>query len=175
MSRLRRILVAEGLMKTASRGEVVQWAREGNRVKVNGKTLWGGLGNRAGLHGYARELISEKWKKSGPRFEKKVDALPPGTEVELFYFKNTTRDRGRWVKSRTVVMPEAQAMPGPLLREATEALEALYQNRVRVSDTSLVGGTTWSLTLSNGSQYHWDSKYPGELYDVRADEYYSAW
>lgn len=81
---------------------ILAWAEDGNRVKINGKTVWGGLGNRSGLHSYAWTLIDEKWKKSGPRFTKKIQALPAGTEVELFRFKNKTRDRGNWIKVRTI-------------------------------------------------------------------------
>lgn len=61
------------------------------------KTLWAGLGNRAGLHSYADELISDKWRKSGARFVKKLAALPSGTEVCIMQFRNVNRSRGRWV------------------------------------------------------------------------------
>jgi len=70
-------------------------AQDGLRVTCDGKTLWAGLGNRAGLHDYAYTLLAERWKKSGERFVKKLRAIAGGV-VEVYEFKNTSRDRGRW-------------------------------------------------------------------------------
>jgi hypothetical protein len=102
--------------------DAIDYAKEGMRLKVDGKTIWQGLGNRSGLHSYAYELLSQKWKKSGPRFEKKLEALPPGTQIEVQRFKNITRDRGRWhtVKTLTVDKPVtvsgSDAPPAAMLR-----------------------------------------------------------
>jgi len=78
-------------------------ARDGDRVIaiIDGKpsVLWAGLGNRTGLHSFASELLSEKWEKSGARFIAKVQALKPGTAVEILRFRNVTRDRGAWVRA----------------------------------------------------------------------------
>jgi hypothetical protein len=74
-------------------------AMDGDKIKINGKTVWAGLGNRSGLHSYAEELIREKWDKSGVRFMKSLDdLLRPNTLVEVFMFRNVTRDRGNWVR-----------------------------------------------------------------------------
>ncbi|MBT4189301.1 MAG: hypothetical protein HOE14_19080, partial [Gemmatimonadales bacterium] len=53
-------------------GKIIEHAENGNRLKISGKTVWAGLGNRSGLHGFATTLIDEKWEKSGPRFERKM-------------------------------------------------------------------------------------------------------
>lgn len=79
--------------------QAIYFAREeGDRVVVDGKTVWGGLGNRSGLHDYAQVAVNEKWEKSGARFEKKLRALPSGANVEIHSFRNITRDRGRWIQ-----------------------------------------------------------------------------
>jgi len=87
-------------------GAAVNAAKNGDRVvfvpAAGGKpsTIWGGVGNRSGLHSFVYELLDEKWKKSGERFKKKLESLPDG-KIEIHYFRNTTRDRGRWVKETT--------------------------------------------------------------------------
>lgn len=72
------------------------WAKMGNRVVVNDKTWWGGLGNPSGLHSFAQELTEAKWEKSGSRFVKKLTTLKPGDVVTFQQYRNVTRDRGRW-------------------------------------------------------------------------------
>ena len=77
-------------------------AKDGNRVvhvvEPKPKTIWGGLGNRAGLHSYAYTIISDKWKKSSPRFIKKLGKIvQPGEVFQIQEFRNINRDRGRWV------------------------------------------------------------------------------
>ena len=59
---------------------------------MDGKTVWGGLGNRSGLHDYANTIIREKWEKSGGRFEKKMREAE-FTLIELQMFHNINRDR----------------------------------------------------------------------------------
>jgi hypothetical protein len=77
---------------------VTENARSGLRVVINGKTVWAGLGNRSGLHDFQFTVIREKWEKSGERFVKtKVEALKAGDTVEIQWFSNITRDRGRWI------------------------------------------------------------------------------
>ena len=72
-------------------------AQDGYKIQHNGKTIWGGLGNRAGLHSYAMDLLYEKWEKSGQRFVKKLEKLVAKGEVfEVFCYRNTSRNRGRW-------------------------------------------------------------------------------
>lgn len=80
---------------------LLTFARDGERlvhVPLLGKerTLWPGLGNRAGLHGFADELLREKFKKGEAGLRKKLAALPPGSRVEVRTFRNRTRDAGRW-------------------------------------------------------------------------------
>ena len=74
-------------------------AKEGYRIIHKGKTIWGGLGNRAGLHSYADTIIGDKWRKSGPRFEKKLRKLTG--DFELHDYRSISRDKGRWVKIKT--------------------------------------------------------------------------
>ena len=75
---------------------IIEAAKDGNRIVANSKTIWAGLGNRSGLHSYADTLIYEKWKKSGSRFEKKVEKLSC-EKIEIQQFRNINRDRGRWI------------------------------------------------------------------------------
>lgn len=84
---------------------------EGDRIVIDGKTVWAGLGNRSGLHDFQWTVIREKYEKSGARFEKKLDALLiDGAKVEIHSFRNITRDRGRWIVfSRYTVDDREQA------------------------------------------------------------------
>jgi len=90
------------------RDKVVDAARyEGNKIVVKSKktpptTIWAGLGNRSGLHSYANTVLSDKWKKSGNNFMKKLDAYPTGTVFEIHRFANVTRDRGTWKLAYTI-------------------------------------------------------------------------
>lgn len=82
-------------------------ARDGDRVvhvvEPKPKTIWGGLGNRAGLHSYAYTVIDDKWKKSSPRFIKKLDKIvKPGERFQIQQFRNINRDRGRWAAVHTI-------------------------------------------------------------------------
>jgi len=78
-------------------------AKEGARItyvlpgEVKPKTLWKGLGNRAGLHSFQFELLRREWDKSGANFLKKLQALPDGTKIIVHTFRNVNRDRGNWV------------------------------------------------------------------------------
>ena len=106
----------------ANRGQQIKSllarAQDGERIVIVGgrkdkktgapkdQTIWGGLGNRSGLHSYAYTLIREKWEKSGLRFAKKLNSLPAGTKLAVQSFQNVNRDRGRWVSVRTIVLGE---------------------------------------------------------------------
>lgn len=84
-------------------------ARDGNKItftpegEEKAKTLWAGLGNRSGLHSFAYELMSDKWKKSGERFQKRLAKLPAGLIV-IHEYRNKTRDRGGWVPVRKITL-----------------------------------------------------------------------
>lgn len=123
--------------------EILQWAEEGNRVTVAGKNIWPGLGNRSGLHSYADETIREKWWKSGDRFAKKLEKLPAGTEVELKRFKNTNRDRGKWITAGTVTIVGAPAATGDqpsrgVLKRLYELLSFVVDRKVGATDISSI-------------------------------------
>ena len=92
---------------------LARYARDGVRLVYypdgegsKPKTLWAGLGNRAGLHSFATTILEEKWTKSGARFKTKIAKLPRGTRVVCLDFRNTTRDRGRWTKFDTRTLGE---------------------------------------------------------------------
>lgn len=70
----------------------------GDRVIVNGKTIWKGLGNRAGLHSYEITALATQWRKSNKKFLARVAALQKGDTVEVQSFRNITRDHGKWVR-----------------------------------------------------------------------------
>jgi len=83
---------------------LVARARSGShRIKCEGKTVWGGVGNPSGLGSYFQTIAEEKWAKSGARFEKKLLKLTG--EVEVFEYRNVTRDRGRWVAIKKFDLP----------------------------------------------------------------------
>jgi hypothetical protein len=88
------------MMREDVKEDVLYEARRGNRIVIDGKTVWQGLGNRAGLHSFANDVLWEKWTKSGARFEKKLDKVKAGSRVEIQRFANETRDRGRWVVAK---------------------------------------------------------------------------
>ena len=87
-------------------------ARDGDRLVLVGGPkkplaeahLWRGLGNRAGLHSFASELLAERWAKGEKRLRRKLERLPAGSVVEVRTFRNHTRDRGRWVTVRTITL-----------------------------------------------------------------------
>ena len=147
--------------------EILQWAEEGGRVRVAGKNIWPGMGNRSGLHSYADEMITKKWMKSGDRFTKKVEALPAGTEVELQRYKNINRDRGKWITAGTVTIVNAPAPPqGPqpskkVLKQMNQILKMVFGNSARITSVSLYTGTDnpfgrgklWLGTDADGDTY----------------------
>ena len=185
----------KGLIKEALGNDpvqqILQWAEEGGRVTVAGKNIWPGLGNRSGLHSYADELTYEKWAKSGDRFAKKVESLPPGTEVELKRFKNINRDRGRWVTAATVTVAGASSKPSQGPQPSRKVLKQLYDvmgfafNRdVNSSDISAISlytgndnpfgrGKVWQVTSKRtGKDYFFqDSPTATELAVMDAGEW----
>ena len=151
--------------------EILRWAEEGNRVTVAGKNIWPGLGNRSGLHSYGDDLVSKKWAKSGDRFAKKIDELPPGTEVELKRFKNINRDRGKWVTAGTVITtgevhgssPKGESPPRKVLQNIYELLGFIYDRDIGKSNVLAVSlysdhdepfnGKNWKVVMKDGSHY----------------------
>lgn len=102
---LKRLEVAATKLDPKLRADLVSLARyDGFRIAINGKVVWSGLGNRAGLHDYARTVLSDKWDKSGKGFEKKLEALKKGDVVELYMYQSITRDRGRWQRNRKITL-----------------------------------------------------------------------
>jgi hypothetical protein len=88
---------------------IINSARYGDRVvqvvEPKPKTIWGGLGNRSGLHSYADKLIRDKWEKSSARFIKKLDKLlQPYAKFQIQQFQNINRDRGKWVAIQMIVV-----------------------------------------------------------------------
>lgn len=72
-------------------------AKYGNRVLINEKTAWSGLGDRTSLYSFANELTREKWEKSGEKFKKKLQSLNKFQDViEVQSYMNTGRFKGKW-------------------------------------------------------------------------------
>lgn len=69
---------------------------DGDRVILNGKTIWAGLGNRSGLHSYLPIAIANKWKQSAETFLFKLFYAEAGSGIDIQMFRNQTRDRGFW-------------------------------------------------------------------------------
>jgi hypothetical protein len=93
-------------IKESQRFEMI--ARDGDKVTVtvNGveKTIWSGLGNRAGLHEFANELCYEKWIKSGERFLKKLASLKEGAKITAYTYRAISRERGRWIEVYSTIL-----------------------------------------------------------------------
>ncbi len=98
-----RELQIRHLLDRAENGDriiIIGGRKDKKTGEAKDQTIWGGLGNRAGLHSFAYTLMYEKWNKSGPRFVKKINALPAGTKLAVQDYCPTDRDRGRWVTRR---------------------------------------------------------------------------
>jgi hypothetical protein len=82
-------------------------AHEGMKIVVKGQkgSLYAGIGNTEGLHGYADELSREKWGKSGMGFIKKLKQLQPGAALQAI----ETGRGGKHVEDIGVWTPELQA------------------------------------------------------------------
>lgn len=92
-------------MKQAQIDQLSYAAQDGDRIVVDGTTMWAGMGNRSGLYDQVAISIGEKYRKSWPRTAKKL-ATVVGVLVEVKQFRNITRDRGRWVCLRSFVATE---------------------------------------------------------------------
>lgn len=80
--------------------ELQSYAEDGDRIVVDGKTIFKGFGNRSGLHSYLATALSEVFTKSWPNTKKKLE-LGNFSKIEIHTFRNIDRDRGRWVVERT--------------------------------------------------------------------------
>ena len=166
--RVASLFLQKAASDVASR--IIAWARdEGERVVVNGRTVWAGIGNRAGLHSFADSLVREKWQKSGARFEKLLDNLPEGTVVELHQFRPVDRLRGKWdvVAKLTMPAPIASAMPPALLRKALKTISLVSQYDVKAEEAtkyvghdSLFNGVVWLITTTDGRKLQWSASAP---------------
>jgi len=143
--------------------EILQWAEEGNRVTVAGKNIWPGLGNRSGLHSYADEMIREKWYKSGDRFAKKLEKLPAGTEVELKRFKNTNRDRGKWITAGTVTLVGTPAAATMGDQPNRKVLKALYEMLGFIKDRRVGATDIASISVYSGD----DAPFRGKVWHIK--------
>jgi hypothetical protein len=73
-------------------------ASEGGRLMVNGKVAFAGLGNPAGMHGYAAAVNWDKYSKRKLRLTDKLAALPRGAHIDHYQWRAKNRDRGNWVR-----------------------------------------------------------------------------
>jgi len=95
LTKIAKLLVADKRVPLEKAKKIlIEYAKEGERIVLNGKKLWMGLGNRSGLHSYANTLLNEKWKKSGPNFIRNLEKLlSVGERVEILTFKNIDREK----------------------------------------------------------------------------------
>lgn len=77
----------------------IDGASHGTRVVLNGKTVWGGLGNRSGMHSFAQE------------------------------FHNTNRDQGRWRTSKSMVVGAKVQPRSLLPTSTTDTVDTSYLTR----------------------------------------------
>ena len=84
-------------MHTGLKDRLMDAARNGHRVTLNGKQIWAGLGNRSGLHHFLHDILEEKFVKGRTRYAKILDGAKAGDEFTILEFVNETRDRGLWM------------------------------------------------------------------------------
>lgn len=107
-------------MDARKKAQLANYARDGYRITYTAvgapkpKTLWAGLGNRAGLHSFSSTVLANKWAKSGASFLRRIDSLEQGV-INVQEFRNVSRDRGRWETFETFEFgdgePESAAAP----------------------------------------------------------------
>jgi len=184
-----RIIIREEIESSQDPLEtILRWAEDGNRIEVAGKKVWPGLGNRSGLHSFADTLVRDKWGKSGERFTSKMEKLPAGTEVTLKRYQPTSRDRGKWVVSRTVTThgPIAKKPAGEepnrkrmneILRELSRILGRDLTRRDVTSISEYKGddspwwGKVWEFRVGNNRMLFTDVSGPGEYAEQENDEW----
>jgi hypothetical protein len=77
--------------------DLMSHAASGNRIKVNGKTIWSGLGDRTSLYDYTAVLLNEKWEKGNVRLKKKLESLDKYKDtVGVWVYYNSGRFKGKW-------------------------------------------------------------------------------
>jgi hypothetical protein len=82
--------------------ELLSFARIGDKIVLNGRAIWGVLGDRTSLYDYANQLLSEKWEKGKDRLKKKLLSVNPYEDtIEVYSYYNIARFRGHWKKIRT--------------------------------------------------------------------------
>lgn len=81
------------------------YAEEGNRIQIDGKTIFSGFGNRSGLHSYLSTALAEAFSK-WPRAKAKLEAGAYET-IDVLTFRNINRDRGNWVKVKSFTSSES--------------------------------------------------------------------
>ncbi len=74
---------------------LITHAKQGDRILIDGKGVWAGLGNRSGLHSFVGIALSDAWDRRGARFVARLEKSVGVATV--LRFSNITRDRGRWV------------------------------------------------------------------------------
>jgi len=81
--------------------EALNYAKNCPEIRLldsKNKVLWTGIGNLSGLHGFAWEILKEKFEKAEIRLTKKLKkAIEEDNLIKVERFINTTRDRGTWV------------------------------------------------------------------------------
>ena len=153
--------------------QILKWAKEGGRVTTAaGVLMWPGIGNRSGLHSYANELALEKWEEGGEYFTRQIEKLHPGHKIVLKRFKNVTRDRGKWITDKVVVLtePPAGAKTGEqpsrdVLKTIYDLLSHFYERDIGASNISNISlfpdaeengapwsGKVWKVTIK-GEEY----------------------
>jgi hypothetical protein len=80
--------------------DLEDFAREGDRIMADGKAIYAGFGNRSGLHSYLSTVLADTFKK-WPRAKAKLEA-GAFNSLEVLTFKNVNRDRGNWIRIRSI-------------------------------------------------------------------------
>jgi len=115
-------------------GDVISAAASGNRIKVNGKVIYAGLGDRTGLYDYANEVISDTFARRKDALKKKLEALNKYEDtIEIWSYYNSGRYKGKWEKDHSYhVSGPAKKMTN------TQMLRAAYK---KMDDNDFVNKT----------------------------------
>lgn len=102
--------IAGGTFKLTSGmlAALADYAEDGDRIQIDGKTIYAGFGNRSGLHSYLSTALANTFAK-WPRAKAKLEAGAYNT-IDVLTFRNIDRDRGRWIKIKSYTSATVEAV-----------------------------------------------------------------
>ena len=83
-----------------SLNKIWRLAQDGYKLIVKGRrgSLYVGIGNRQGLHGYAKTLANEKWVRGQNSFFKKLKTLQAGDRIQEVQSRREIYNTAIWTQ-----------------------------------------------------------------------------